>query len=164
MGKFPASLGNLTSLQNLDFVYNHMEGEILDGISRLTQMVYFQISLNSFSGVFPSALYHISSLVSLSLVSNSFSGNLREDFGDLLPKLRTLLLGGNKFTGIIPITLTNISNLGRFDISSNHLIGSIPSSFGKLRKLWWLGFSENSLGNNSSVILSLLMLWQTALN
>ncbi|CAN6806338.1 unnamed protein product, partial [Brassica oleracea] len=43
-GVISPSIGNLTSLQELDFAYNNMEGEIPFDVARLTQMVFFQVS------------------------------------------------------------------------------------------------------------------------
>ncbi|XP_010541447.1 PREDICTED: putative receptor-like protein kinase At3g47110 isoform X2 [Tarenaya hassleriana] len=149
-GRFPASLGNLTSLQKLDFIYNQMEGEIPESIARLTQMVYFRIALNKFSGVFPPPIYNLSSLVFLSITSNNFSGSLRPDFGTLLPNLEVLYMGINYFTGTIPATLSNVSTLQQLDMPSNQLTGSVPLSFGKLGNLQLLGLNNNSLGNYSS--------------
>ncbi|CAL9234496.1 unnamed protein product, partial [Arabidopsis halleri] len=149
-GKIPSSLGNLTSLIFLGLGNNNIEGGIPEGIARLTQIVDLELSMNNFSGAFPPAIYNLSSLEYLSLSANSFFGSLRPDFGNLLPKIRTLYLEGNHFTGAIPETLSNISNLQVVAMEYNNLMGSIPLSFGKVRNLQLLELYGNFLGSYSS--------------
>ncbi|CAN7006004.1 unnamed protein product [Brassica rapa subsp. trilocularis] len=156
-GKIPVSLGNLTSLRVLTFSENNLEGEIPDAIARLTQMVVFYLDKNNFSGVFPPAIYNLSSLQSLGMFGSGFSGNLRHDFGNLLPNLRVLSLGNNSLTGPIPSTLSNISTLQAMGIELNSLTGSIPPSFSKLRYLRQLYLSGNSLGSFSAGDLEFLV-------
>ncbi|EOA25230.1 hypothetical protein CARUB_v10018543mg [Capsella rubella] len=134
-GTLPASIGNLTSLVYLNFGINDIQGGIPDGIARMTQLVGLEISGNNFSGVFPPAIYNVSSLELLYMFSNGFWGDLRPDFGNLLPNLKALTMGDNHFSGAIPTTLPNISNLQEFGTESNNFTGSIPPSFGKLRNL-----------------------------
>ncbi|KAG7568208.1 Leucine-rich repeat [Arabidopsis thaliana x Arabidopsis arenosa] len=149
-GKIPSSLGNLTSLIFLGLANNNIEGGIPEGIARLTQIVDLELSMNNFSGVFPPAIYNLSSLEYLSISANSFCGSLRPEFGNLLPKIRTLYLEGNHFTGAIPETLSNISNLQVVAMEYNNLMGSIPLSFGKVRNLQLLELYGNFLGSYSS--------------
>ncbi|KAG2312534.1 hypothetical protein Bca52824_024091 [Brassica carinata] len=149
-GKLPVSLGNLTSLIELSSAENYLEGEIPDAIARLTQMVVFALDTNHFAGVFPTAIYNLSSLQYLGMFGNGFSGNLRPDFGNLLPNLRYLSLGSNSFTGVIPSTLSNISTLERLGMELNSLTGNIPPSFAKLQDLQDLALSYNSFGSSSA--------------
>ncbi|KAJ4907922.1 Leucine-rich repeat protein kinase family protein [Raphanus sativus] len=149
-GKIPVSLGNLTSLREISFGQNNLEGEIPDCIARLTQLVFLSLPINHFSGVFPPAIYNLSSLQYLTMFGNDFSGNIRPDFGNLLPNLRYFTIGDNFLTGAIPSTLANISTLQRLGMEFNSLTGSIPPSFSKLRYLYMLSLSDNSLGSFSA--------------
>ncbi|KAL9294124.1 putative protein kinase RLK-Pelle-LRR-XII-1 family [Arabidopsis thaliana] len=148
-GKFPVFIRNLTSLIVLNLGYNHLEGEIPDDIAMLSQMVSLTLTMNNFSGVFPPAFYNLSSLENLYLLGNGFSGNLKPDFGNLLPNIHELSLHGNFLTGAIPTTLANISTLEMFGIGKNRMTGSISPNFGKLQNLHYLELANNSLGSYS---------------
>ncbi|CAF1702765.1 probable LRR receptor-like serine/threonine-protein kinase At3g47570 isoform X1 [Brassica napus] len=149
-GMLPASLGNLTSLMRVGLSVNEIEGGLPDDLAKLTRLVYLELGMNRFSGVFPPSIYNFSLLEHLNMFSNGFSGSLKPDFGNLLPNLRELFMGGNSFTGPIPTTLSNISNLQLLGIEHNKMVGSISSSFGKLRNLQHMGLNSNSLGSYSS--------------
>ncbi|EOA23533.1 hypothetical protein CARUB_v10016726mg [Capsella rubella] len=148
-GKLPASLGNLTLLMQVSVTNNNMEGEVPDDIARLAQMVAIDLSLNNFSGFFPPSIYNWSSIEFLNIFGNGFSGSLRNDFGNLLPKLREVYMGTNYLTGAIPATLPNISNLQGLRMEYNNLRGSISPSFGKVEKLQILALQSNGFGSYS---------------
>ncbi|KAG2329526.1 hypothetical protein Bca52824_000706 [Brassica carinata] len=140
----------MTSIFQVSIYGNSLEGEIPNDITKTWNgVVFLDISINKFSGVFPPPIYNFSSLQYLSISDNYFTGRLRPDFGELLPNLLELNMGRNLLIGSIPTTLTNISTLQRLAMDNNTLTGSIPPSFGKLRNLQYIALRDNSLGSRS---------------
>ncbi|EFH52110.1 hypothetical protein ARALYDRAFT_323370 [Arabidopsis lyrata subsp. lyrata] len=149
-GTLPATLGNMTSLVYFNLGINNIEGGIPDGFARMTQLVGIELSGNNFSGVFPPAIYNVSSLELLYIFSNGFWGNLRPDFGNLLPNLKALTIGDNYFTGTIPTTLPNISNLQDFGIEANKFTGNLEfiGALTNFTRLQVLDVGDNRFGGD----------------
>ncbi|KAM0050918.1 putative protein kinase RLK-Pelle-LRR-XI-1 family [Helianthus debilis subsp. tardiflorus] len=110
-GQIPQSLGNLTSLQDLD------------------------ISANNLNGSIPTTIGNCARLTSLNLSNNDFSGEVPSQIGNLLGLNYLLDLSSNSFSGRIPQDLSNSSitsyiheiSLQFIDLSYNNLSGPIPN-------------------------------------
>ncbi|XP_048326742.2 putative receptor-like protein kinase At3g47110 [Ziziphus jujuba] len=149
-GSIPASLGNLSSIRQLSLAYNNLVGNVPDEIGRLKNLSYFTLGPNNLSGMVPLSLFNISSLSTLSLTGNQFHGTLPPNIGLKLPNLQQFAIGGNEFSETIPESFSNASQLQILDIAENDFVGEVPASLGNLPDLWWLGLSNNNLGNNYS--------------
>jgi hypothetical protein len=86
MGTLPSSIGNLKSLQYLDY------------------------SINFLNESFPEAIGNLTELVSLSTTFNQQTGTIPTEVG-LLTKLETLQLGQNLYTGVLPTELGSLTAL-----------------------------------------------------
>ena len=100
-GAIPASLGNLTSLQELRLDSNRFSGAIPDSITNLTALTYLGIGNNQLSGSLPASLGNFTHLEVLAASSNQFTGNIPASIEDLT-KLEHLSLDRNLLTGGIP--------------------------------------------------------------
>ncbi|KAF8027074.1 hypothetical protein BT93_E0098 [Corymbia citriodora subsp. variegata] len=154
-GPIPASIGNLSTLEELNLFSNYLTGGVPISISQ-TRLKTFEVGENQLMGGFPSALYNLSSLNAIILTQSLFSGSIRRDIGLLLPNLQFLWLGSNQFTGPIPDSLSNVTNIAEIDIPDNNFTGRVPASFGGLQNLSWLGLGYNFLGNDATDGLSFL--------
>ncbi|KAK9136237.1 hypothetical protein Syun_015567 [Stephania yunnanensis] len=124
------SIGNMSSLEKMNLVYNNLEGSIPHTLSQLKSLTFLQISANKFDGLVPAVIYNMSSLNFISMAANQLQGEIPQDIGLALPNLKHLSLGGNRFSGVIPESLSNISQLQHLDLSVNSLMGKIPSRIG----------------------------------
>ncbi|KEH29237.1 LRR receptor-like kinase [Medicago truncatula] len=134
-GSIPRSIGNCTSLINLDLQSNFFTGSILEEIGYLDKLELLVLHNNSFSGAIPSKIFNMSSLTGLSLGINHLSRIIPSNMGYSLPSLQYLHLYGNNFTGNIPNSIFNSSNLIEFRLGGNAFSGTLPNFVGNLRFL-----------------------------
>ncbi len=130
-GTLPASLGNLTNLQELS----------------LNDTKYFRSSsssrLSGLSGTIPASLGNLTKLTRLSLARNQLTGEIPEELGNLT-NLTTLELDKNLLSGPIP-DLSNLTSLTHLYLNKNQLSGEIPASLDSLTSLVHLHLHENQL-------------------
>uniref|UniRef100_A0A2C9V615 Uncharacterized protein n=1 Tax=Manihot esculenta TaxID=3983 RepID=A0A2C9V615_MANES len=157
-GKLPASIGNMSSLINLNLFENSVAGGIPGSIgslpavlethcglnSPLPSLKYLSLSGNHLVGNLPEWLGQLDNLVGLSLDYNLFHGPIPSSLGNL-QNLTGLSLSGNQLNGTLPDSFGQLAQLSALDVSLNQLTGSISEvHFTKLNKLKVLGLSSNS--------------------
>ncbi|XP_051204155.1 uncharacterized protein [Lolium perenne] len=147
-GPFPGALGDMTSLQRLEFDNNGNSATITVDLKNLCdlQVLWLDGGL-AFGNIteFVSKLPQCSSSKFLSLFSddNNMTGSLPDMEGHLnLNSLQYLSLSNNSITGVIPYGLRNLTSLKMLDLSFNQLTGQIPML---PRSLTELSISMNSL-------------------
>ena len=64
--------------------------------------------------------------------ANDLGGKLPSDFGDHLPNVEYLLLGGNHFIGNLPASLVNSTKIYVLDVPYNNFTGRLPPEVGRL--------------------------------
>lgn len=120
-GAIPSSIGDLDSLDYLDFGDNfNITGNIPPEIGNLTKLTY------------------------LSIDHSKLSGNIPQEIGNLT-KLTSLTFGYNQLSGTIPPSLGNLTELSALQLHSNNLSGSVPDSIKFLDKLLYLHLWNNQL-------------------
>ncbi|QCE14335.1 LRR receptor-like serine/threonine-protein kinase FLS2 [Vigna unguiculata] len=103
----------------------------------------------NFIGTFPSCLYNISSLTVISATANQFTGSLPSNMFHTLPNLQQFYIALNQVSGTIPPSISNASTLSLLEIGANQFTGQVPD-LEKLQHLFYLGLSQNNLGDNST--------------
>ncbi|KAL3832964.1 hypothetical protein ACJIZ3_007700 [Penstemon smallii] len=136
-GSIPNSLGNCSYLKALDLGNNSLSGSIPNSIGKLKQLRSLHLNDNLFSGKLPFSLNNLSSLETLDLGHNMFEDTLASWFGQgfALSSLRILRLRSNAFLGGILIEFSNLSSLQILDLSENNFTGLIPTSLGDLKAM-----------------------------
>ncbi|XP_016647539.1 PREDICTED: LRR receptor-like serine/threonine-protein kinase FLS2 isoform X2 [Prunus mume] len=125
-GEISSSLGNLTSIVNLDISWNYLNGsvsEIFESFSRRTSGQIESLNLfgNNLSGQLTDKLDNFEKLRDLDLSNNSISGPLPPSFGNL-SCLEYLSIGDNNLTGVVSqLHFTNLTRLVEFDARGNSL-------------------------------------------
>ncbi|KAH7860540.1 hypothetical protein Vadar_014673 [Vaccinium darrowii] len=109
---------------------NKLSGILPSSIGNFTSLEELQLNNNSFYGELPLTLRNCSSLIVLDLGENGFSGSIPRWIGDL--PLALLRLHQNMFSDRIPSQLCQMSGLQIVDFGNNHLSGPIPRCFGNL--------------------------------
>jgi Leucine-rich repeat (LRR) protein len=144
-GVLPSEIGNLASLETLDFRGNILSGVIPESIGKLTQLSELYLDSNNFSGVIPSSIGNLSGLSILSAFGNSLEGEIPPSIGNL-SKLSTLDLSSNKLTGFIPKEIMELPSISIYlHLSYNLLEGLLPLQVGNLVNLKQLSISGNKL-------------------
>ncbi|PRQ30273.1 putative leucine-rich repeat-containing, plant-type, leucine-rich repeat domain, L [Rosa chinensis] len=138
-GPLPVEIANLKSLEDLDFSYNRLQGQIPKVFGTLCSRRILDLSKNSFNGSLEEVLNGFSNctsprLESLALSHNMVEGELPAALG-MLEYLKELDLSSNQFSGSISHSIGNLSSLKTLDISGNNLNESIPESLGQLSQL-----------------------------
>ncbi|KAH7690680.1 Leucine-rich repeat protein, partial [Dioscorea alata] len=101
------------------------------------------LSHNDIKGKLPTSLEHLSNLLYVDLSGNSFEGPVPQ----FPANLEYLLLFSNKIIGRIPETLCDLKKLSALDLSKNQLIGEIPNCWNHSLKqsLSTFDLSDNQL-------------------
>uniref|UniRef100_A0ACD5VB42 Uncharacterized protein n=1 Tax=Avena sativa TaxID=4498 RepID=A0ACD5VB42_AVESA len=149
-GPIPASLANLSYLQNLDFSNNQLVGSIPPGLGSIGNMWRFNLFSNNLSGMIPPSLYNWSSLELFQVGINMLHGSIPDDIGDKFPKMKNLGLFSNHFTGTIPSSISNLSYLTTLSLTENRFSGYVPPTLGRLGALKYLDLADNKLEANNN--------------
>ncbi|KAJ0800736.1 putative protein kinase RLK-Pelle-LRR-XI-1 family [Helianthus annuus] len=112
--------------------------------SSFPNLLYFELSLNNFSGIIPPTIGHLSKLVYLDFSSNKLTGKIPLEIGELR-NLSTLHLFQNQLTGSIPQAICQMRLLSGLALSNNNLHGSIPTCFGQLLNLRYVYLNRNNI-------------------
>jgi len=97
-GSLPHSIGNLKMLSTIIDLSNcNLSRPILNSLASLTQLVYFDVSFNMFSGSFP-IFSMAKNLINLYLSYNNLTGQITSTQWKELLKLIEISLLGWKFT------------------------------------------------------------------
>jgi Leucine-rich repeat (LRR) protein len=144
IGPIPSTLGNLTSLQLLDLSAQALTGSIPTSILGLSNLSHLSLAYNNLSGGIPPAISGLGSLEVLDLASNPLGGSLPAELG-ALSSLTMLNLPSLGLVGSIPQVLGSLPNLEVLVLRSNELDGGIPPELGNLPSLSVLNLLGNQL-------------------
>ncbi|XP_047094464.1 receptor-like protein kinase 5 [Lolium rigidum] len=163
-GTVPTELGELTGLQTLKLELNNFSpGKLPGSFKNLTKLATVWLASSALTGEFPAYVTGMSELVWLDLSNNSFTGSIPPAIWNL-PKLQTLYLYSNYLAGDLVIDgAIGAAGLEQIDVSFNDLTGAIPEEFGNLTKLVHLNLNTNSFSGEIPASLarlpSLVFLW-----
>lgn len=125
-GLLPRELFLLTSLRELDFHANDLQGvlpnKMLDSLSRLE---YLGLHMNGFFGSLPKEVTGMKHLKELHLFGNYMTSTI-PTYLSTLSKLEVVDLYANNFEGTIPSHLGLLKNLKYLDLHDNDLTGTMP--------------------------------------
>ncbi|KAF8406156.1 hypothetical protein HHK36_008236 [Tetracentron sinense] len=142
VGQIPVELGKLENLQQLELYYNQLVGRIPNELGNLTQLYDLDMSVNRLSGNIPESLCKLLNLHVLQLYNNSLSGEIPSSIANSTT-LNILSLYDNFFTGKVPENLGQSSELVVLDLSENHLSGELPPEICRGGKLLYFLVLEN---------------------
>jgi len=143
-GKIPTSIQNLTRLQYLELMYNHISGPIPDSIGNLTELTHISFNDNLLTGPLPASLGNLTQLKTLIVPANQLSGSIPDSMQHL-HTLETLGLGVNYFTGLIPAWLGNARSLTALDLYFNKFSGQLPDTLCNLNSTLYMELQFNLL-------------------
>jgi len=125
-GPIPASLGQLTALEELNLNCNQLTGTIPTELGNLTALTWLDLSYNRLEGTIPVELGELGNLEELDLSNNRLTGAIPAELGQL-GALKGLCLSCNKLEGPIPAELGQLGALEWLILSYNELSGEIPA-------------------------------------
>lgn len=143
-GTIPTTLGDCTSMKELDIHSNHLKGTIPSELGELENLTMMILSNNNLDGTIPSQIFQLSELQTLVLSDNHLSGTFPEGYWGNMAKLLNFVISNNLIDGKLPSDLARMSNIQYININSNALAGSIPKEVGKLESLQVLDLSSNN--------------------
>jgi len=124
-GNLPPEIANLTSLQILNVIQNHISSSIPGELP--ISLETLDLSLNAFSERILTSIVNLSQVQLINLSYNRFSGEIPVSVGEL-QQLQYLLSDHNLLGGTLPSTLANCFALLHLSMEGNALIGVIPSA------------------------------------
>ena len=142
-GMLPSFISKITSLEELDFGSNSLEGTIPKSWGNLKNVVFFSLHSNNMTGTLPESLGQLASAEVLAFGMNSFEGTIPSTLGNLR-KLRLLDLSQNQLEGPLPASFSQLSNLGHISLQHNKQLNGTISAFESLRQLESLLVYNNS--------------------
>ncbi|KAK4434275.1 Receptor protein-tyrosine kinase CEPR1 [Sesamum alatum] len=143
-GEIPASLGNMTSLIDLELSGNYLVGRVPKELGLLRNLQQLELYYNQLEGEIPAELGNLTELNDLDMSVNKFIGRIPESICRL-PKLVVLQLYNNSLEGEIPAVIANSTTLNTLSLYDNFLTGEIPQNLGRSSAMEALDLSENRL-------------------
>ncbi|KAF2301970.1 hypothetical protein GH714_031015 [Hevea brasiliensis] len=151
-GRFPFSLGNMTSLVYLDLSDNFVEGSIPSYIGTFCNLQYIDVSFNNLTEGLPELLEFESCPCRSPLPRLKFFASKASGLAGKLPNwlghLKSLVvldLSYNKIEGPIPSSFGNLQRLSELRLYSNRLNGTLPDGVALLSELTFLNVAANQL-------------------
>lgn len=147
-GTTPPEFSVLSSLEQIHFYSNSLSGSLPD-ITGFSQLIMFDMELNSFSGLaFPrfmdENIADLSSLTDYLISSNRLTGTIPRLIG-ALTSLKNLWTVANRITGTIPPRILSATNLETVYIGDNRISGTIPNTMGLLKNMRQFYANNNTL-------------------
>ncbi|KAL6983072.1 Receptor protein-tyrosine kinase cepr1 [Sarracenia purpurea var. burkii] len=142
VGRIPAELGLLKNLQQLELYYNQLDGVIPEEIGNLTELVDLDMSVNKLTGKIPASICRLPKLKVLQLYNNTIAGEIPGALANSTT-LTTLSLYGNVLTGEVPRGLGGSSPMIVLELSENRLSGKLPGEVCNGGKLLYFLVLEN---------------------
>lgn len=143
-GQIPPSVGNMTSLVDLELSGNFLKGKVPHELSFLKNLQQLELYYNQLTGEIPEELGNLTELVDLDMSVNLLTGQIPVSICNL-PKLQVLQLYNNSLTGGIPSVLGYSKTLTILSLYGNFLTGVVPQNLGRLSIMTVLDLSENNL-------------------
>ncbi|KAF4384261.1 hypothetical protein F8388_010519 [Cannabis sativa] len=143
-GKIPRSIGNMTSLVDLELSGNFISGKIPIEIGLLKNIRLLELYYNQLEGPIPEELGNLTELNDLDMSVNHLTGQIPVSVCRLT-NLRVLQLYNNSLTGEIPSVIAESTTLKILSLYDNYLIGQVPWNLGQLSPMEVLDLSENNL-------------------
>ncbi|KAI3465190.1 hypothetical protein Pfo_021853 [Paulownia fortunei] len=143
-GKIPPSVGNMSSLVDLELSGNYLVGRIPKELALLKNLQQLELYYNQLEGEIPEELGNLTELRDLDMSVNKFSGRIPESICRL-PKLEVFQLYNNSLTGKIPAVIANSTTLNTLSLYGNFLTGEVPQNLGRSSVIVALDLSENNL-------------------
>lgn len=136
-GTLSPSLGNLTSLSQLNLSYNSLSGSFPDGFfSSFNRIQIIDLSFNRLLGPLPVSDEMPASIQTLNLSSNQLDGPMESSFLQSASNLASFDISNNSFNGSIPSSICVTSpSVTLLDFSSNNFGGQVPQGFGRCSQL-----------------------------
>ncbi|XP_076896290.1 receptor-like protein 42 [Bidens hawaiensis] len=141
------SLANLTKLNMVILMGNHIFGHIPSSFMNLTRLRMIYFIETQLQGQISSSLSNFKSLEVLCLMYNNFSGRLELDTFVGLTKLRYLYLDGNRLSFVTTKNHTSEENLPEFEVIglSSCKLTKFPSFLRLQKKLIYLLLPNNKI-------------------
>ncbi|XP_038714900.1 receptor protein-tyrosine kinase CEPR1-like [Tripterygium wilfordii] len=144
-GQIPASIGNMTSLVDLELSGNFLTGQIPAELGLLKNLQQLELYYNyELSGSIPEELGNLTELIDLDISVNKLMGKIPESICRL-PKLQVLQLYNNSLTGELPSVIANSKTLRILSLYDNFLTGHVPQDLGQSSGMIVIDLSENQL-------------------
>ncbi|KAK1393269.1 putative LRR receptor-like serine/threonine-protein kinase [Heracleum sosnowskyi] len=180
-GLIPPEIGNIITLEELEFEDNLLEGPLPENLGNLTGLRRLLLSGNNFNETIPETYSNLKNLTDFRIDGNELHGNIPDFIGNWTKIIR-LDLQGTGMTGPIPLSISSMKNLKELrmsDLSGNGstipnlrdmknmeqlvlrrcmLTGYIPEYISGFSKLKTLDLSFNRLSGQIPVSMALLNL------
>jgi Leucine-rich repeat (LRR) protein len=144
-GKLPESFKNLTKLETVWLASSGLTGEFPGFVTGMSEMVWLDLSNNSFTGSIPPAIWNLPKLQVLYLYSNNLAGNVVIDGAIGATGLIEIDISYNELTGAIPEKFGSLTKLKNLNLNTNSFSGEIPASLARLPSLVFLWLFHNNL-------------------
>ena len=115
-GPIPATIGDMTSLVDLEFSGNYLVGQIPKEIGLLKNLQHLELYHNLLSGNMPEEIGNLTELIDLDMSVNWLTGKIPESICHL-PKLQVLQHYNNSLGGEIPGVIANSTTLSNFFVT-----------------------------------------------
>ncbi|XP_078152502.1 receptor-like protein EIX2 [Carex rostrata] len=145
VGPYPATLGNLTNLVQLDLRFNYLNGLLSEThLTGLSKLKHLGLAHTNITILFGSEWTPSFQLKLIWLMSNKqgpkFPSWIRRQV-----QIEVLELANTGIDDCIPDWVWNLSSLRLLSLSTNMLRGKLPASLVHMTKLEWLDLSNNWL-------------------
>ncbi|KAJ6433268.1 hypothetical protein OIU84_017045 [Salix udensis] len=141
-GTLSPSLGNLTYMEILDFMWNRITGSIPPAIGNIKSLKLLLLNGNQLTGSLPEELGYLPILNRIQIDQNHISGPIPKSFANL-NSTEHFHMNNNSISGQIPAELSRLPNLVHFLVDNNNLSGTLPPDLYKLPKLLILQLDNN---------------------
>ncbi|XP_057987502.1 probable LRR receptor-like serine/threonine-protein kinase At1g06840 isoform X3 [Hevea brasiliensis] len=133
-GTLSPSLGNLSYMEILDFMWNNISGSIPKEIGEIESLKLLLLNGNHLTGPLPEELGYLPNLDRIQIDENHISGSIPVSFA-YLNMTKHFHMNNNSISGQIPPELSRLPRLVHFLLDNNNLSGYLPPQLSELPNL-----------------------------